>query len=279
MATYELAKTKIQYTLNFDDCIEWEGELGGELGRVLVGNINVQWHKPDTPARSASRIIYTWPAHATNCSRMVIYLPFDSQSSPGRCSAYLTTKDLGLKEVTDSDWIGPSSALNSDYIAKCADPYWDAACTQEINNGTWYGPGSQYPERKGIYFGFNLTQPMQAGATYYVYIIQEEGNVSGTGSACALYGTTSATATLTYEPVSGGVQLFINGAWKTHQAYRYNGTTWVPVVVYRYDGTTWRAMGQAQPSYTETPNEYGTTVVVNNYITETNNYGTTVIIE
>lgn len=240
MATYELAKTSIHYVVDHVECQDWDDT---DLGKVLAGRTQVVWDGVKAERRSATRITYTWPAQAVNCSRMVIYLPFDSQSSPGRCAAYLSTVNLDARKVADSDWIGPSNELNAAYIAKCADPYWDAECTEEVNNGTWYGPGSTHPEREGIYFGFDLTAPMQPNGTYYVYIIQEEGNYSGTGSDCELYGTTSATATLTYEPIYSGIPLFINGAWKMHQAYKYNGTTWVPVQAYRYDGTSWKAIG------------------------------------
>ena len=76
------------------------------------------------------------------------------------------------KKVVDSkDWIGPSEELNSGYIAKCANPYWDEACTKEVKNGTWYGEGSSNPKYYGVYFGFDLPSNMIAGATYYVYII------------------------------------------------------------------------------------------------------------
>lgn len=227
MATLTLNPTKIQYTLKLSDYSNWDS---GDLSRVLVGDLKVQWHQPDTVTRGATRITYTWPADGAKSSRMTIYIPFASQSSPGRCAAYLTTKGLGIKNVVDStDWIGPSEELNSDYIAKCANPYWDEACTKEVKNGTWYGEGSDNPKYYGVYFGFDLPSDMIAGATYYVYIIQEEGKTS---NDCALYGTKmGAVATLhDYEPLSiGSVNIYTRNAFRAHTPYRWTNGSWKPV--------------------------------------------------
>lgn len=187
MATKTLDANKIQCTLKVDNYNSWNSST---LGRVFAGKVNVQWEGSKT-VRSASRITYIWPNGVEDCSKMVVYIPFHSQSSPGRCTAYLTTKNIAYNKVVDSDWIGPSSELSSGYIARSGTPYSDSDCTKALSDGTWYGSGSDNTSVKGVYFPFTIGK-MSSGTTYYVYIIQD------TDSTCSFYGGTTAKATITY---------------------------------------------------------------------------------
>lgn len=83
----------------------------------------------------------------------------------------------------------------------------------------------------------------------------------------------------TYESVSGGVQLFVNGAWKTFQPYKYDAASgsWKPVIACIYRNGTWQILSPSSGA-TEEPNAYGITTIIGKYTTENNSYGTTVII-
>ena len=230
MALTGLQPTKIQYTLALSDYSNWDS---GTLGRPLVGILNVEWHGEKT-CRGATRLTYVWPDTAADCREWIIYIPFKSQSSPGRCAAYLTTKDLKCKNVTDSDWIGPSSDLNTGYIAKAERPYLNEACTTQANDGTWYGEGSKNPDKEGIYFKFTWSQPLTAGNTYYIYIIQERG---GSDKDCSLYGTENVTTPLgpmVNAPTQYTMYIYTNNTWKKVIPQRWTNGSWTPLNPYIY---------------------------------------------
>ena len=182
---------------------------------ILIGGVSYYWNG-NTSGTAASRIAYTWPSGYEKCDSLTIALPYypGNECAPGGCKAFFTTKNLGVGQIYNSNRTGPSTGLNSGYIAT-SDFYSDSNCLNKFGTGWNYGPTA--------YIKFNLSNTtLSANTTYYVYLIRNSS------STTAFYGGLNIVSTLSYKEkytvtfnANGGK--FSGGAASTSTT-KYEGT-------------------------------------------------------
>lgn len=183
--------------------LSWGSALNG---RVVAGRSTD--YGTNNVENFTSKIAITIPSNLplSSSNHILLKVPLKGDSKPCGVYAYLTNKLYTHPGATqNSTYDGPSTDLTNNAITSSA-PYKNSACTESYPSG-WSSQISGAPNTP-VYYKLSTTN-LEAGATYYVYLLRNYTNDNGGSLFGAEASVGGYEATLDYDLVH--YTLNING--------------------------------------------------------------------